>query len=223
MDLTCPACGANHEIKPGMISVVCEYCDTVSKIERDSLVDTWEKSAIMPFPTVFSVGSYFYAIENSNSNDKLFWESVEFLSDKDFYNRWLEDYIAKLYIYWQIRYTNEWWFWDDWFVRIVENKKDIEIQNDLVISEDEGLITVKKIKNIDDTEKYDPIFSKDIWESVDWYFIQETWIADVEWYKWSFPFIVDDSSKNKYVDLLKDSKMLTLKKLGHNTLLMEII
>lgn len=220
MEITCPSCWARHNIQAGMLSVVCEYCNNIMKIERDEVVETWQKSFILPFPTVFDVWKYFYVIENKKSNDKLFWKNVEYISDKELYERKLKDYIAKLYVYWQIRYTNDGWFWDDWFVRILENKKDIDRNKNFVIKENEWLINIQYISKIQEDINHE-IFSKSVWLSYNGYFIQEIWTASIEWFKWDFPFFVDNQDNSKYVDLVAQNTTAEYKIIWNNTLFLQ--
>ncbi|MBS8121607.1 hypothetical protein [Candidatus Vampirococcus lugosii] len=220
MEITCPSCGARHNIQAGMLSVVCEYCNNIMKIERDEVVETGQKSFILPFPTVFDVGKYFYVIENKKSNDKLFGKNVEYISDKELYERKLKDYIAKLYVYGQIRYTNDGGFWDDWFVRILENKKDIDRNKNFVIKENEGLINIQYISKIQEDINHE-IFSKSVGLSYNGYFIQEIGTASIEGFKGDFPFFVDNQDNSKYVDLVAQNTTAEYKIIGNNTLFLQ--
>lgn len=71
MQNKCAWCGTSLELDVWLISIVCPYCKTISLVERWNLTSNWEKSFIMPFPTIFCIWKYFYAVESNNSNDKI--------------------------------------------------------------------------------------------------------------------------------------------------------
>jgi len=218
MEITCPSCWAKHTIQPGMLSVVCEYCNAIIKIERKQVVETWEKSLILPFPTTFEAWKYFYVIKDNNSNDKLFSKNVSYISDKELYERKFKDFLMKIYVFWQIRYTNDGGFWDDWFVKIIESKQHIDKNKDFVIKEDEWLINMQYITDIKKSKNHE-IFSKSAWLSYNWYFIQEIWTASIEWFKWDFPFYISNQNDSKYVILVSENKTMEYKTIWDNLII----
>jgi len=222
MEITCPSCWAHYKIEPWMLSVVCKYCNTIIKIERNEVVATWEKSIILPFPTTFEVGKYFYAVKDKTSNDKLFWENVAYLSDEEFYKKNLKDFLIKIYVYGQIRYTNDGGFWDDWFVRIVKTTKNIDTNKEFVIKENEWIISMQYITDIKE-KNYSDVLDKSVWTSYNWYFIQEKWIAKIEWFKWDFPFYIDSNKNSKYSILVWENEIIEYKTIWENLIISKSI
>ncbi len=206
MKTNCPSCWAPLEILPGSIEIVCSYCKTILFIERWVIKNTWEKSMIVPFPTIFSIGKYFFAVEESNSNDKIFWKSIEWLSEKEFRDNNYEDYIAKIYVYWHIRCTNDAWFWDKWFADIIYWKE----KGKVMIEEDEWLISVyKRINSNIHVNNFEKIYDNFInWNlnSIDWYFINEAGIANIEWFEWQYDFFIW-KKQLKYIKLIKSQNI----------------
>ena len=209
MNLTCPSCWYSLDVKVWLVSTVCKYCNTISMIERDSLVSTWEKSFIMPFPTVFEEGKYFFAVIDNTSNDKILDKKVLYVWEEEFSkNTW--DYLVKFYVYGQIRYTNDWGFFDDFFVRIIDDKINLDRNKEYILWENEWLINLLIIKKIH-TDINQDVFESTAWNTWNNYFVQEVWNTNIEWFSGSFPFIVSVKDKSKYINLLKDWKHFQLK------------
>lgn len=217
MSLNCPSCWSNLEIIPWLLSTVCKYCKTISMIERDHLVSTWEKSLIMPFPTVFWVGAYFYAILDETSNDKINWKKVTYISEQDFNKQNLKDYLLKIYVYGQIRYINDWWFFDDFFVRIIDDKFWFDKNKEYILGENWWIINLYIIQKIY-TWVNESIFDSKTWTTWNNYFVQEVWNTQIEWFEWSFPFCVGVKDNNKYINLLKDWKQTQFKSIWNDIL-----
>lgn len=217
MNLTCPSCWASLEVSVWLISTVCKYCNTISMIQRDSLVSTSEKSFIMPFPTIFEVGKYFFAVNDINSNDKIWNKNVAYISEKEYNETNKQEYLAKFYVYGQIRYTNDWWFWDDFFVRIIDDKFNLDKNKEYILWENEGLINLYFIKKIH-TDISQNIFNSNIWWTRNSFFVQENWTTNIEWFNWSFPFLVSIKDNSKYIILLKDWKQAQLKSIWNDIL-----
>lgn len=215
MKLTCQSCWAQVEIQAWMITHICKYCNTISIIEKNVLTNTWEKSIIIPFPSIFEIWKYIYLVNDNYSNDKIREKNVTYLDEKQFYESKSKDYLLKIYIYWQIRYLSDWWFWDDYFVRVIENKFEMDYQKEYVLSENQWLISLN-ILNKTYTNVSLEIFNSWVWSNWNNYFIQEKWEYKIEWFAWSFPFIVKKSDISKYIVLLKDKKQTQLKCISNN-------
>lgn len=220
MEFTCPSCWSKHTIQPGMLSLVCQYCNSVSIVERDILVETWQKSLILPFPTVFSVGKNFYVILNNSSNDKFLKKKVEYISEEEFYHKKLKDYFAKVYVYGQIRYVNDGGFWDDWFVRILDCKEKTDSNKSYILKEDEWLIYLQYIKSIDNNNQNTEVLNAEAWSSYEWLFVQESWTCKIEWFSWSFPFLLQWQQESKYVNLIWKDQILEVKQIWEYILLL---
>lgn len=217
MVYNCPWCGYWLDVTMWAVSLVCKYCKTISLIERWNLVNTGEKSTIMPFPTIFSVGKYFYGIKNLNSNDTFAWEKVCYISEEDFRDSEQKDFILKLYIYGQIRYINDGWFWDDYFVRIIESSKEIDKNKEYILTENEWLIQILYIKKIH-SDVPQNVFDTQVWTTWNWFFVQESGNTKIEGFEWSFPFLVSIKDNSKYVVLLKEWKTTALKSIWNDVL-----
>lgn len=217
MSLNCPGCGAWLDITMWAVSLVCPYCKTILLVERWNLVNTGEKSSIMPFPTVFSVGKYFYAIKDSASNDSFAGEKVCYQSEEDFRSTGNTDFVLKIYVYGQVRYVNDGGFWDDYFVRIIESKKEIDKNKEYILSENEGLIQLSFIKKIH-TDVPQNVFDTPVWNTWNGFFVQESGTTQIEGFEWNFPFQVSAKDSSKYVILLKDGKTAALKSIGNDVL-----
>lgn len=217
MNLTCPSCWASLDVSVWLVSTVCKYCNTISMIERNSLVSTWEKSFIMPFPTVFEVGKYFFAVSDDTSNDKIWDKKVLYISEQEYSETKKQEYLVKFYVYWQIRYNNDWWFWDDFFVRIIDDKFNLDKNKEYILWENEGLINLYYIKKIY-TDIPQNVFDSSVWWTWNGFFVQENWTTTIEWFNWSFPFIVSVADNSKYINLLKDWKQTQLKSIWNDVL-----
>lgn len=123
--------------------------------------------------------------------------------------------MAKLYVYGQIRYTNDGWFWDDFFVRIIDDKIWLDKSKEYIIWENEWLINLYCIKKIH-TDVPQNIFEMSVWNTWNWYFIQEIWKTNIEWFNWSFPFFISINDNSKYINLLKDGKPTQLKSIWND-------
>lgn len=217
MSLKCPSCWASLELSVWLLSTVCQYCNTISLIERDTLVSTGEKSFIMPFPTVFEVGKYFYAVADSTSNDVISGKKVLYMSEQEYSESKREDFLAKLYVYGQIRYTNDGGFWDDFFVRVIDDKLSLDKNREYILWENEGLITLYTIKTIH-TDVPQNVFEISPGNTWNGFFVQESGTTTIEWFHGSFPFLVSVKDSSKYVNLLKDGKIAQLKAIGNDVL-----
>lgn len=222
MKFTCPSCWSKHQIQAGMLSIVCQYCNSVSKVERDVLVETWEKSIILPFPTLFSVWKVFYAIAWDSFNSKFIDENVEYISEEEFYRRKLKDYLVKIYIAWEVRYLNDWWFRDDWFVRVLDSKINIDLSKDLILTESEWLISSMYIKKISDTIQGSEIMDYEVWSTYEWLFVQETWKFKVEWFSWSFPILIDWQKEGRFVSLVWEDMRFEFKQIWDYVLFLNL-
>lgn len=205
-----------------LLSIVCNYCNTISFVQRETLVTTGSKSFIIPFPTVFEVWKVFYAVQNNSSNDKIWNKNVEYISQQEFTNSSSKEFLIKLFVYWQMRYSNDAGFWDDFFVRIVDSTIEFNKNIDYVIWENEWLINLYSFKRKEQTS-WDDIFNRTVWTIWNWYFIQEVWDMDFEWFSWSFPFLATDSKSIKYINLLKDKKQLQIKLVWNEVLEFETV
>lgn len=217
MFLKCPWCGVSIDITIWAISLVCPYCKTILLVERWNLVNTWEKSTIMPFPTVFNVGKYIYAIKDPSSNDTFANEKICYVSEENFRSSEQKNFVLKLYIYGQIRYINDGWFWDDYFVRVIESSKEIDKGKDYILSENEWLIQFSFIKKIH-TDVPQNVFDTSVWSTWNGFFVQESGYMQIEGFEWNFPFLVSSKDTSKYVLLLKDGKTTALKSIGNRVL-----
>ena len=216
MSFICPSCWASLEVSVWLISTVCKYCNTISLVERNMLINTWEKSFIMPFPTVFEVGKYFFAVDDTSSNDKIWNIKVLYISEEE-YNKNYTQYRAKFYVYGQIRYTNDGWFWDDFFVRIIDDTLKLDKNKDYILWENQWLINLYFIKKIY-TDISQNVFNNEAGNNWTWYFIQEVWTTTIEWFQGSFPFLVSIKDNSKYINLLKEWKLSQLKLIWNDIL-----
>lgn len=217
MNLSCPSCWATLDVSVWLISTVCKYCNTISMIERDWLVSTGEKSFIMPFPTVFEVGKYFFAVTDSTSNDVISWKKVLYISEQEYNETKKEEYVAKFYVYGQIRYTNDWGFWDDFFVRVIDDKLSLDKNREYILWENEGLISLYTIKKIH-SDVNQNVFDNQVGMSWNGFFVQESGVTTIEWFNGSFPFVVSIKDSSKYITLLKDGKVSQLKSIWNDVL-----
>lgn len=225
MQQPCVSCGAQLDIEAGDVSVVCKYCDTILLVERGVLTDSGQKSQIMSFPTMFEIGKNFFAVLSSESNDKIWWVWVDYFAEEDFRKSWKKVHLVKLYVSGQIRYTNDWWFWDDWVVLISDlkaNNLGIDKAKQLILQEDEWIISIFELEwsGYDEKSKKDftEINSFDLWKNWNWYFIQEKWVANVEWIKWNFPFFISNPKKVEYIDMFQKWKLTMIKRIGDSVL-----
>jgi LSD1 subclass zinc finger protein len=98
MIVSCPSCGNKIDVMPGAVEVVCPYCNTIILIQREQIVSLGKQAPIVPFPTTFSVGKNFYAVEDEGSNDILANKKVSWYSEEDFYKNKFDNYLVKVYI-----------------------------------------------------------------------------------------------------------------------------
>ncbi|MDD5769855.1 MAG: hypothetical protein PHE25_02715 [Candidatus Gracilibacteria bacterium] len=216
MNLTCPSCGSSLGISVGLVSTVCPYCNTISMIDRNNLVSTGEKSFIMPFPTVFEVGKYFFAISDLTSNDKIGDKKVLYIGEEE-YNKNYTEYLAKFYVYGQVRYTSDGGFFDDFFVRIIDDKFNLDKNKQYILGENEGLINLFFIKKIH-TDVPQNVFESSVGGTWNSFFVQENGTTTIEGFNGSFPFVVSVKDSSKYITLLKDGKQTQLKSIGNDVL-----
>lgn len=217
MSLSCPSCWASLDFSVWMLSNVCNYCKTILLIDRWVYVNTWEKTFIMPFPTIFKVWKYFYAIQNNSSNDTILWKKVLYVSEEEFKKSWQRDFLLKIYISGQIRYVSDGWFFDDYFIKIIDSNLGLDINKNYTLTENEWLIVFSYVKNIY-TDISQEIFESPVWTICNNYFLQEQWKLNLEWFEWSFPFLISSKDVSKYVILLKDWKQTSLKSIGNDVI-----
>jgi len=220
--INCPSCWNKIEVLPWAVQVVCPYCNTIILIEREKIEAIWKQSPIVPFPTMFSVWKYFYAVEDKNSNDVLRGINVKWFSEEDFYKEKLSSYLVKIYISWHIRCMNDSGFWDKWLGFVVDDKKSFFKDKNIMIQEDEWLITAFNVIDADFVRWNFEKFYQNVWDVIDWYFVVESWICNVEGLEWQFnyPFLWE---KIQYVDLKKGNDYYLVEKIDSNILVFKKI
>ena len=199
--MNCPSCWAKIDIEPWMVNYVCPYCKNVLMFEHEKLETTWEKSEIVPYPTTFEYWKIFYVIEEKNSNDIMLWKNVEYISEKDFNDKKLTKFLTKFYVYGQIRYVNEASMYNKFFLRILDDKIWLDKNKKLFAEEDEGQIKLYYLDIVEKDGSFDKIFSSDK-EFVDWFFVQEKWIQNIEWFLWWFDFEIINVKQTRYLNLI---------------------
>ena len=216
--MNCPSCWAPLEVLPWAVEVVCSYCNTILLIQRDSIDVIWKQAPIVPFPTTFSIWKYFYAVEDNSSNDVIDGFKVSWLSDEEVYKSKVDNWLVKVYISWHIRCMNASWFWEKWFWWVVKDRKGIFENKDIMIQEDEGLITVFNVNSdlkIDDL-KFKNLYQK-VGSVVDGYFVVESWICKIEGIEWQFNYPIY-GDKIEYIDLKKWADHYLVEKTNTNVL-----
>ncbi len=199
--MNCPSCGAKVEFVPWMLTYACPYCGTISFFEKDVLKETWEKTEIVPFPTTFEYWKNYFAVKSNDNNDKIVWKQVDWLSEKEYNNKKLDSYLVKVYVFWHIRYTNEWSFYDKFFLRVLDDKLSLDRNRNLLAEEDEGQIKLYYAEKETADGTFDEIFDYN-WPYKNWFFIQEKWIQQIEWFEWSFPIDILWIKTSKYLNLV---------------------
>jgi len=199
--LTCPSCWAKVDVVPWIINYVCSYCNTILLFERQELKSTWEKSEIVPFPTTLRYWQTIFAVKNNESNDEILWKKVEYLSEKEFNEKNLKDYLAKFYVYGHIRYITDTSFYDKFFLRVLDSKININKNKDLIAEEDEGQIKLYYLDKLEDKWFFDKLFNSNK-VNEEGFFIQEKWIQNIEWFEGWLPFEVTWIKTSKYLNLV---------------------
>ncbi len=200
--MNCPSCWAKIEIIPWITNYVCPYCGTISLFEHDVLQSTWEKSEIIPFPTTFEYGKTYFAIKSKDSNDTINWKQVDWLSEKEFSDQKLSDYLVKVYIFWHIRNHSEWSIYDKFFLRILDDKLELDRAKNLISEEDEWQIKLYYVDTLEDKWFFEELFNTNE-PYKNGLFIQEKWIQTIEWFEWWIPFDVLNAKQSKYLNLVK--------------------
>lgn len=200
--MNCPSCGAKIEFVPWMLTYACPYCGTISFFEKDILKETWQKSEIVPFPTTFEYWKNYFAVSSNDSNDKVWKYLVDWLSEKEFSDKKLNDYLLKVYVFGHIRYTNEWSFYDKFFLRILDDKLKLDRNKNLIAEEDEWQIKLFYVEVLEDNWLFDDLFNFN-WPYKDGFFIQEKWMQNIEWFEWWMPFNILNVKQSKYLNLVK--------------------
>ena len=199
--MNCPSCGAKVEFVPWMLTYACPYCGTISFFEKDVLKETWEKTEIVPFPTTFEYWKNYFAVKSNDNNDTIVWKQVDWLSEKEYNDKKLDSYLVKVYVFWHIRYTNEWSFYDKFFLRVLDDKLSLDRNRNLLAEEDEGQIKLYYAEKETADGTFDEIFDYN-WPYKNWFFIQEKWIQQIEWFEWSFPIDILWIKTSKYLNLV---------------------
>ena len=199
--ISCPSCWAKVNIVPGIVSYVCPYCNTISLFERETLTSTWEKSEIVPFPTTFKYWQNMFAISSSNSNDEILWQKVEYVSEKEFNDKKINDYLIKFYVYGHIRYITDSSFFDKFLLRILDTKMDIDKNKKLIAEEDEGQIKLYYLEKLEDKWFFDRLFGSENVNEED-FFIQEKWIQKIEGFTWWIDFNILQVKESRYLNLV---------------------
>lgn len=221
--MKCPSCWATLEVLPWVVEVVCPYCNTVLLIQKDTIETVWKQSPIVPFPTTFSIWKNFFVIEKDNSNDLLKDMKVIWLSEEDIYKEKINNWLVKVYISWHIRCMNDSWFWEKWFWWVLEDKKWIFDNKEIVIQEDEGLINVfNVVDNLNiDYSKFNEFFNS-VGNVIDGYFITESWFCKIDGIEWQFNYPTYWDTI-KYVDLKEWRNYYILEKNNDKILILKSI
>ena len=204
--MNCPSCWAKIEIEPWIVSYVCPYCKTISLFEHETLVSTGEKSEVTPFPTTLKYGKTFYVVKEKDSNNKIKWKNVEYLSEQEFSSK-KTSYLLKFYVYAHIRYRSENGIYDKFFLRILDDELGLDRWKDLFIEEDEGQLKAYYLDFVEKDGTFDKIYnSNDAY--VNWFFVQEKWIQQIEGFEWSFKFNIVWVKQTKYLNLINNWNFL---------------
>jgi len=196
----CPSCWAEITIFPWIVSYVCNYCNTILLFQNSILSWTWEKSEIIPFPTTLKVNWIFYAIKKSESNSLIKNIPVMYLSEQDFSNKWSKDFLAKFYVYWNIRYI---WnsIYNKFFLRILDDNIWLDKNKSLIAEEDEWQIKLFYVEKLEDKWFFDELYnSSNVYKN--WFFIQEKWVQNIEWFSWWINFNILNVKESKYLNLV---------------------
>ncbi len=198
----CPSCGAKIQIVPGIITYVCPYCNTILTFQQEELATTGGKSQIIPFPTTFKVNEIFYAIKDSSSNDEIAWIKVKWLSEKEYTQLKPKSYIGKFQVIWQIRYNTENALYDKFFLRILDDKTWLDKNKILLAEEDEWQILLYYVENVEDKWTFDKFYNLKN-PVINWFFIQEVWVQQVEGFNWAIPLTnILWVKASKYVNMI---------------------
>ena len=200
-EATCPSCGAKIKLYPGIISYVCEYCNTILFFENEEIKASNEKSVIVPFPTTLEEGKIYFSVGNKDSNDEIGWYKVEYLSEEEFTKQRQKNYLAKFYVWGMVRYVTENSFYNKFFLRVLDSKINLDKEKTLIAEEDEWQIKLYYLEDVEDEWFFEELYSTNE-VNRKWFFIQEKWEQTIEWFSGWIPFDIVWVKKSKYLNLV---------------------